>query len=90
VDWGLFQWLKPLLDIMMSGVSETVDCQLGKIYDAIGCPDQYLRLEQERLPEENADMDDADKGNMAKLEQIGLELARAHDDALNDFVKLLL
>ena len=43
-DWGMVEWLKPLIDIMMSGVAETVDYQLRQIYDAVGTPKQYMRI----------------------------------------------
>ena len=31
-DWGMLGWIKPLISIMMSGVSEVVDYQLRQIY----------------------------------------------------------
>jgi len=43
-DWGQIKWVKPLIDIMMSGVAETVDYQVRQIYDAIERPNQYLRI----------------------------------------------
>ena len=30
-DWGAVQWIVPIIDIMMSGVAETVDYQLKQI-----------------------------------------------------------
>ena len=43
-DWGQLGWARPVIDIMMSGVSETVDYQLKQIFDAVGKPKQYLRI----------------------------------------------
>ncbi|MDD4748051.1 MAG: patatin-like phospholipase family protein, partial [Salinivirgaceae bacterium] len=31
-DWGVVGWIKPIIDILMSGNSETVDYQLRKIF----------------------------------------------------------
>ncbi len=47
--WGMVEWIRPVINIMMSGVAETVDYQLDQIYDAVDCKDQYLRI----MPELN-------------------------------------
>ena len=39
---GGLRGAKPVLDIVMSGVSETVDFQLGQVYQAVGKPEQYV------------------------------------------------
>lgn len=88
-DWGLAQWAKPVLDIMMAGVSETIDYQLRQIYDAVGAPGQYLRL-QAPLRRENAAMDNAEQSNLRELAELGTELAEKSDAELDRFVQLLL
>ena len=40
-------WIRPVLDIMMSGVAETVDYQLRQMFRAVGAPERYLRIEVE-------------------------------------------
>ena len=87
-DWGLAEWIKPLIDIMMGGVSETVDYQLAQIFNAIECPQQYLRLQPE-LKHVSPDMDNASLENMSRLVEIGTELAETHDKALEAFLDLL-
>lgn len=88
-DWGMVQWLKPLIDIMMSGVAETVDYQLGQIYDAVGKPNQYLRLSPD-LHNAKPSMDDASHENLKALKEAGSLNAKEYDKELTDFAKLLI
>ncbi len=89
-DWGMIEWVTPVIDIMMSGVAETVDYQLDQIYNAVEAEEQYLRINP-RLPHDvNPDMDDATQENVDALRQLGTETAEDHDDELNELVKLLL
>ena len=88
-DWGLMGWAKPVLDIMMSGVAETVGYQLGQIYQAIERPNQYLRI-QAQIPASNSEMDNAEQENLDELKQLGTEAAIAANAQLSKLVKLLL
>lgn len=88
-DWGMLEWVKPLLNIMMSGVSETVDYQLTQMFKTIDHPEQYLRINMELL-DGSPDMDNATPENLDALRQDGIRLAQEVDDKLNSFVDLLL
>lgn len=88
-DWGAVQWIKPIIDIMMSGVADTVDYQLQQIYDAVGKPNQYLRLEPELFTADSA-MDKASAENLEKLKNDGEKNAAAFDDELTKFAKMLI
>ncbi len=88
-DWGMVEWLKPLIDIMMSGVAETVDYQLRQIYDAVGTPNQYLRLSP-ALHNAKPSMDDATHENLMALKEAGSLNAKEVDKDLTDFAKLLI
>jgi len=87
--WGQLEWIKPLIDIMMSGVAETVDYQLQQIFDSVDRPGQYLRINSD-LRQASPDMDNASKDNLKKLKAEGERIARDFDQALNDFIPLLL
>jgi uncharacterized protein len=91
-DWGLIRWARPLIDILMSGVAETVDYQLKQIFDAVKCPQQYLRLDADLVahPLSTQDLDNADKANMKRLRDIGQEVAERNEQNLKDIVDLLL
>ena len=88
-DWGMLGWIKPLISIMMSGVSEVVDYQLRQIYSAVKAPGQYLRINTEFPINVNSDMDDASQGNLNALKELGTETAQIFDNQLDEFVKLL-
>ena len=88
-DWGMLGWIKPILNIMMSGVSEVVDYQLRQIYSAVKAPEQYLRINTEFPINVNSDMDDASQENLNALKELGTETAQRFDDQLDKFVKFL-
>jgi patatin-like phospholipase/acyl hydrolase len=88
-DWGMAEWIKPLIDIMMSGVSEVVDYQIKQMYDAVQAPKQYLRINTEMPIDVNSDMDDASQKNLLALKALGTETAQEFDKELDEFVKFL-
>ncbi len=88
-DWGMLGWIKPLINIMMSGVSEVVDYQLSEIYQAVKAPGQYLRISTELPITVNPEMDDASRENLMALKELGTETAQKFDSQLDDFIKYL-
>lgn len=87
-NWGAIEWIRPLIDIMMSGVSETVDYQLSQIYDAVGHPEQYLRVNS-NLRNAKPEMDDALSENLLALQQDGARIAEEFNNKLDSFASLL-
>ncbi len=90
-NWGRMGWAKPLFDIIVSGVSETVEYQLEAIFDAVDRPGQYLRIQPDLsgYGREVTELDDASPGNAALLARIGAETARRFDRELDELVALL-
>jgi uncharacterized protein len=88
-DWGMVQWVKPLIDIMMSGVADVVDYQLRQMFDAIGAQSQYVRINTELPIDVNTDMDDASPKNLKALKELGTYTAQNFDTQLDAFVELL-
>jgi patatin-like phospholipase/acyl hydrolase len=88
-DWGMIQWVKPLIDIMMSGVSEVVDYQLRQIFDAVGAHDHYIRINTELPIDVSSDMDDASPKNLKALKELGTYTAQNFDAQLDAFVELI-
>jgi len=70
---GEIKWLEPVIDILMSGNSETVAYQLMQMYRRQDTEDQnhYFRLEPE-LKEACSEMDIATEDNINNLYQAGL------------------
>jgi uncharacterized protein len=87
-SWGAIAWIRPLIGAMMDGVSETVDYQLSQMFDAVGCPGQYLRINSE-LQFASAKLDDVSKENITALQQDGTRIAQNFDKQLDTFVQLL-
>lgn len=88
-NWGMIHWVKPLIDIMMSGVSEVVDYQLRQIFDAVGATGQYVRINTELPIDVSPDMDDASPKNLAALKELGTYTAQNFDVQLDAFVELI-
>lgn len=78
-DWGAIEWIKPLIDIMMSGVSQTVNYQLKQIYSAIGKPEQYTRIEPD-VYNASTEMDDASPKNLNALREAGMRNAETEEN----------
>jgi uncharacterized protein len=89
VKWGMLKWVKPIIDIMMTGVSETVDYQLRKLFRAVECPDQYFRIMPD-MGSANPEMDDTTPKNLESLRQAGIKSADMNEDALDKIAKMLI
>jgi len=89
-NWGQAQWIKPVIDIMMSGVSETVDYQIRQIYEAIERPSNYLRVDAPLAKFVNPEMDDAGTENMLALRKQAKLVAKKFNDELDLFAEKLI
>jgi len=90
-DAGMIKWLQPLIDIMMSGNSETVDYQLRKIYDTLDAPNNndYYRI-QPLLQNGDSAMDNADLDNLNALHEDGLASVVHYKKQLDEIVDKLI
>ena len=89
-NWGAVSWVLPVLDIMMSGVAETVSYQLEQMFDAVGKPDQYLRVTPDLgKARANEDMDDASEKNMKACVRAGEQAWTANESRLKTFAQRL-
>jgi len=87
-DWGLAGWVRPLVDILMSGNSDTVHHQLKQIYDAIELKPHYLRIDPD-LGDASTDMDDATSDNLIALKEAGIACSEANANDLSELAALL-
>ena len=69
-DWGLVQWVQPLLGIVFDGVDNTVDYQLNTL---LSDTNNYYRF-QTKLDESNEQMDDVSSHNMRDLKLLAEKL----------------
>jgi len=89
-NWGKAEWVQPLINIMMTGVSETVNYQMLQIFDAIERPNQYLRINPDLSKEEPLPLDGASEEKISELVSIGKEQAEKYNQQLDEFIDLLL
>jgi predicted acylesterase/phospholipase RssA len=66
-SWGKAQWIGPVINIMLSGVSQTVDFQLQQMFEAVNAPEKYIRLNPP-LGAASSELDQVDAENLAALE----------------------
>jgi patatin-like phospholipase/acyl hydrolase len=91
-DWGPIGWIKPLIDIMMGGNSETVHYQLKQIWSTLkGAQSKdYVRLQPTLLEQVNPEMDDASKKNMRWLKRSGEAFVKENSAEIDRIVKKLI
>lgn len=75
-NWGEAGWIKPVLDIMMSGASEVTDFHMQKMFSAHGNEANYVRIQPDDLGDADPAMDDASKENIQALVELGIETAQ--------------
>lgn len=88
-DWGATSWIKPVIDIMSTAVSETTDFQLRQIFSSSDRSDNYLRIQCEIPAWCSADMDNASSSNIQALQDVGEQLAMSNASEMKEFVALL-
>lgn len=88
-DWGLAGWVRPIIDIMMDGASETTDYHLSRVFSAGGQDNQYVRLQPASLGGANPALDDASPANIEALVQLGTATARACEAELERIAAFL-
>lgn len=89
--WGMVGWLRPLIDILMSGNSETVHYELDQMFEATDPANRvnYFRLEPTVETAKNA-MDLATPENMHELEEAGKTFVSNNVEELDKIVELLI
>lgn len=86
--WGMAQWVRPVIDIMMSGSVEVDDFYLKRIFETTENPGQYLRVNSKMPGDVDPEMDCVTKENMEALKKLGEKLFQEHKDALAKWFEL--
>lgn len=89
-DWGAIGWIRPVIDIMMAGASETTDYHLKKIFSAGGHENHYIRIQPSRMGGASLEMDNATPHNIQALVELGIETAQNCSQELDKIVDVLL
>ena len=84
IHWGLVQWIRPLINLMMNGNSNTVDYQLREIFSTKE-GSNYYRL-QVPLPDDPyvQKLDNISVKNIEKLQQLTHELIVEKDQTIDE------
>ena len=82
---GELGWIQPVIDILMSGNTETVDYQLAQMYETLSGKNKnnYYRLEPS-LREALSEMDLATSANLENLKQAGLWFVNKNNETLDE------
>jgi hypothetical protein len=87
--WGLIGWARPVIDVFMDGVSDTVEHQAGWLLpDRDGKP-RYFRFQTELLPHAGA-LDDATHKHIDALKQAAHTIISTNSDQLDLLCELLM
>jgi uncharacterized protein len=89
-DWGALAWVRPIIDITLTGVADAVDYQLRKLYAASGAPAQYVRIDPKLGARTSPEMDDASIANMRLLSADGERTYQENAARLEAFARAYL
>lgn len=89
-DWGKIGWIQPVIDIMMSGASETTNYHFEKMYSAVKRESNYIRIQPAKMGNASLDMDDASPQNLQALAEVGIKTSEDCSEELNQIVTVLL
>lgn len=87
-DKSALMMIPAIIDMMMSGVAETTDYQVRKMFEARNVTQQYIRIDAPNLTNEQAEMDNASEKNINLLKTIGHTTATSVD--MNGIAKELI
>lgn len=86
-NWGALGWIKPSIDIMMSGAAETTNYHMERMFSAKGHEANYTRIQPSNLRNAKPEMDDASKQNIQALVEVGINTAQNCSQELDRIVE---
>lgn len=89
-NWGAIGWVKPVIDVMMAGASDTTDYHLMKIFSAVKHSHHYIRIQPSNLRDASLQLDNASPSNLNALMEVGIETAQNCATELDRIVEVLL
>ncbi len=81
-NWGVAKWARPILDVVLSGASDTVNYQLKMLLPTENHSRKYYRF-QVRLDEASDNMDNASYLNIRSLKLYAENLIKDQSETLN-------
>lgn len=86
--YGYLSWLQPIIDILTSSVTETVDFQIRQLFTASSVPENYIRIEPPLLYADTR-MDNASANNIKALKEAAKSYIDNNTEKLNSLVAKL-
>lgn len=87
-NWGLARWARPIFDVVLSGVSDTVEYQLKMLLPSEGTGRRYFRL-QVRLDDASDKLDNVTPLNLRALKLYADNLIKSESEAIDQLCQLL-
>jgi patatin-like phospholipase/acyl hydrolase len=88
INWGLVQWIRPLIQVMMNGSNDTVDYQVREM---LAGRNNYYRLQIDLPPEASIQrLDNVDPKNIQRLEQLANDLIAQEDKMIDEICARLM
>lgn len=88
-NWGLIGWARPVVDILMQGVSESVDYQMQYVLPPTRDGKRHYYRLSPNIPENNSEMSDVSEANMDTLKSIALAFIEEHDGVIQEICHAL-
>ncbi|KAK3039399.1 hypothetical protein RJ639_027648 [Escallonia herrerae] len=87
-NWGILGWLTsansiPLLNVFTQASDDMVDYHTCMVFEAFGCGDNYLRIQDDSLTDEVSSLDIATEKNLDALVKIGEGLLKKEVTRVN-------
>jgi uncharacterized protein len=88
-SWGLLRWARPLIDIVVDGVTSTVDFQAEELARSLGRVGGHHRLDV-RLTTASDDIDDTSDRNLEALQRLAAGIVASRAEELEQIADTLL
>ncbi|GJU59150.1 ribonuclease H-like domain-containing protein [Tanacetum coccineum] len=76
--WGVADWVifngSPLMKTFTQASVDLVNYRMNNVFEILDCPDNYLRIQDDKLTGDMSSLDKATKKNLEDLEQFGKDL----------------
>lgn len=87
--WGLIEWAVPMFHILMDASEETVDYQLRKLYENLGIPNHYVRIDY-RTDQIVPPMDAVSVEDIKCFQRLGETLVKMKEKEIQAYAKILI
>lgn len=88
-SWGMAQWIRPIIDILMQGVSESVDYQMSYVLPPGAHGTRHYARINPVIPEENSEMSDVSEQNIRGLQAVARKAVEENEALIEEVCEVL-